>query len=73
MTLKIVFIAGNGPSKKKLDHKLTKREILHIEAVATIAARRIQDRANAKKMFAPEREKLNQLRQKLNDLKKKAN
>lgn len=50
--LRVAYIAS--PTRADKPKRLTAQQKLHIEAVASLAARRIHDREKANKMFAPE-------------------
>ena len=70
MALKIVHLAGGGPDKIIRDRKPTPKEILHRKAVESMAATKIADRERAKKMFAPQRERINKLIEERDELRR---
>lgn len=59
--LQVAYISGTEPKIKRV----TARQRLHQEALAVLAARRIHDREKALKMFAKEREEIEQLKKQL--------
>lgn len=70
MTLKIVYIAGEGDNLKKRERKSTKKELLHAECIAEMANTRAEDKKKALKKFAPELKELEDLREELRQLEK---
>lgn len=66
--MRIVHIADEKPEKTK---KLTAKQKLHAEAIASLAERRIHDRIRAKEMFAKEHAEIKELEQKLQQLQQK--
>lgn len=65
MALKIAYIADNEANPER---KLSKKELLHRKAVISLAETRIKDRERAKKMFAPERQRIAKLIEERNAL-----
>lgn len=50
----MLTIAHINPNRLKAPRKLTERQQLHLDALATVAHARAMDKIRAEKMFAPE-------------------
>jgi len=63
--LQVAYLSGNSVKNKPL----TAKQLLHQEALAAVASRKIRDRQNADKLFAQEIQELEDLQKHLDHLK----